>query len=115
MAASRITTNFFMRGYFLSLVRKEYLVWEQVPWLRHHDTESGLSLTIPIYLYIVCLKVVEQEATMNLDQLPYFIAIASYGSLSAASRHLNVTQQALSSYLTELEKTVDMPLFFRNS
>ena len=52
---------------------------------------------------------------MNLDQLPYFIAIASYGSLSAASRHLNVTQQALSSYLTELEKTVGMPLFFRNS
>ena len=51
---------------------------------------------------------------MNLEQLPYFIAIASYGSLSAASRHLDVSQQALSSYLTELEKSVNMPLFFRS-
>ena len=51
---------------------------------------------------------------MNLEQLPYFIAIASYGSLSAASRHLDVSQQALSSYLTELEKSFNMPLFFRS-
>ena len=48
---------------------------------------------------------------MNLDQLPYFVAIASYGSLSAASRQLGVSQPALSSYLAELEKNYGMPLF----
>ena len=51
---------------------------------------------------------------MNLDQLPYFVAIASYGSLSSASRRLDVSQQALSSYLAELERGVGMPLFFRS-
>ena len=50
---------------------------------------------------------------MNLDQLPYFVAIASYGSLSAASRQLGVSQPALSSYLAELEKSYGMPLFLR--
>ena len=51
---------------------------------------------------------------MNLDHLPYFIAIASYGSLSAASRHIDVSQQALSSYLSDLEKNFGMPFFYRN-
>ncbi|MBQ8092540.1 MAG: LysR family transcriptional regulator [Clostridia bacterium] len=51
---------------------------------------------------------------MNLEQLPYFIAIASYGSLSSAARHLDISQQGLSSYLSELEKSIGMPLFFRN-
>ncbi len=58
-------------------------------------------------------KICRLVNTMNLDQLPYFIAIASYGSLSSASRHLEVSQQALSSYLSELEKSIGMPLFFR--
>ncbi len=51
---------------------------------------------------------------MNLDQLSYFVAIASYGSLSAASRHIDVSQQALSSYLSDLERHFGMPLFYRS-
>ena len=39
---------------------------------------------------------------MNLDQLLYIIAIAAAGNLSAASRQLGVSQQALSKYLREL-------------
>ena len=51
---------------------------------------------------------------MNLDQLPYILAIASAGNLSAASRKLGVTQQALSKYLSELESEIGLELFFRN-
>ncbi len=51
---------------------------------------------------------------MNLDQLPYILAIAAEGSLSAASRQLGVTQQALSKYLNELEAETGMELFFRS-
>lgn len=51
---------------------------------------------------------------MNLDQLSYVVAIASTGSLSAASKQLGVSQPALSKYLRELEQKVGMELFFRN-
>lgn len=51
---------------------------------------------------------------MNLDQLPYIVAIASAGSLSAAAKHLDVTQQALSKYLSELEAETGLELFFRS-
>lgn len=51
---------------------------------------------------------------MNLKQLPYLIAIASSGSLSAAARELSVSQPALSKYLAELERQVGMDLFFRH-
>ncbi len=51
---------------------------------------------------------------MNLDHLPYFISIASTGSLSAASRQLGVSQPTLSAYLKNLESSLGMELFFRN-
>ena len=51
---------------------------------------------------------------MNLDQLSYFVSIASYGSLSAAARHLDVSQQALSSYLSDLERHYGMPFYYRS-
>ena len=60
------------------------------------------------------LKSCRLVIAVNLDQLSYYVAIASYGSLSSASRHLSVSQQALSSYLADLERDVGMPLFFRN-
>ena len=60
------------------------------------------------------LKSCRSVISVNLDQLSYFVAIASYGSLSSASRHLSVSQQALSSYLSDLERGIGMPLFFRN-
>ena len=50
---------------------------------------------------------------MNLDHLPYIIAIAAAGNLSAASRQLGVSQPALSKYLRELEKKTGIKLFFR--
>lgn len=79
-----------------------------------------LSYLVPPFLdnsrFLVyhMLKTYRLAIAVNLDQLPYFIAIASYGSLSAASRQLNISQQALSSYLSELARDIGMPLFFRN-
>ena len=51
---------------------------------------------------------------MNLTQLPYIIAIASTGSLSAAARQLGISQPALSKYLKNVERDVGQSLFIRN-
>lgn len=51
---------------------------------------------------------------MNIDQLPYLLAIVSEGNPSAAARHLDVSQQALSKYLNELERELGLELFFRS-
>lgn len=51
---------------------------------------------------------------MNISQLPYFIAIASTGSLSAASKKTNVSQPALSKYLDQLESEYGLAFFTRN-
>lgn len=51
---------------------------------------------------------------MNTSHLPYILAIASTGSLSAASRQLGVSQPALSKYLKKLEQETGMELFFPN-
>jgi len=48
---------------------------------------------------------------MNIEQLPYIIAIAKTGNLSAAASHLGISQPALSKYLIKLEKEVGMKLF----
>lgn len=51
---------------------------------------------------------------MNLDQLPYIIAIASAGTLSAAAQQLGISQPALSKYLKNVERDVGHSLFYRN-
>ena len=51
---------------------------------------------------------------MNLKQLPYFIAIAETGSLSAAARQAEVSQPAISGYLQDLERELGTPLFVRS-
>ena len=51
---------------------------------------------------------------MNIDQLPYLLAVASEGNPSAAARQLGVSQQAISKYLNELEREVGLELFFRS-
>lgn len=51
---------------------------------------------------------------MNTSKLPYIIAIASTGSLSAAARQLGVTQPALSKYLKNTEREIGQELFFRS-
>lgn len=50
---------------------------------------------------------------MNLKQLPYFIAIAQTGSLSAAARQAGVSQPAVSAYLQELERDLETRMFTR--
>ena len=51
---------------------------------------------------------------MNIDQLPYIIAIAETGNLSSAAKRVGVSQQALSKYLAELEAEAGLELFFRS-
>lgn len=51
---------------------------------------------------------------MNLKQLPYFIAIAETGSLSAAARRTGVSQPAVSGYLHDLERELGIALFLRS-
>ena len=50
---------------------------------------------------------------MNLKQLPYFVSIAETGSLSAAARRSGVSQPAISNYLQELERELQITLFRR--
>ena len=52
---------------------------------------------------------------MNFLNIKYFIAIAEEQSISAASRKLFVSQQALSEHLKKLEEEVGVPLFKRTS
>jgi DNA-binding transcriptional LysR family regulator len=50
---------------------------------------------------------------MNLKHLPYFIAIAESGSLSAAAERLGISQPTLSKYLAGLEDELKIELFSR--
>lgn len=51
---------------------------------------------------------------MNFNQISYFIAIVEDGSISAASRRLYISQQALSEQLKRLEKELHVTLFKRD-
>lgn len=50
---------------------------------------------------------------MNTKQLPYYIAVAETGSLSAAAERLGISQPALSKFLAEAQRKYEMPLFYR--
>ena len=50
---------------------------------------------------------------MNLDQVPYIVAIAETGSFSDAAKQLGVSQPALSKYLAKLEQELHLELFYR--
>lgn len=52
---------------------------------------------------------------MNMAQLPYIIAIATAGNLSAAAKQLGISEPALSSYLKKLEQKQGLELFFRSN
>ena len=52
---------------------------------------------------------------MELRQLRYFLAIARYGSVTAAAEHLGRTQQAVSKSLQQLEERLGVRLFDRAS
>ena len=50
---------------------------------------------------------------MNTRQLYYLVTIAESGSLSAAAQVLNISQPALSRFLSEYEDQIGYPLFLR--
>ena len=50
---------------------------------------------------------------MEIRQLERFLAVIEHGSLSAAAKHLGLTQQALSASISKLEKEINLSLFDR--
>ena len=50
---------------------------------------------------------------MNITQLKYFHAVATYRSVSLAAGHLYISQPSLSSAIKELEKEFSINLFYR--
>jgi DNA-binding transcriptional LysR family regulator len=50
---------------------------------------------------------------VELRQLERFLAVTEYGSLAAAARHLDLTQQALSASIATLESSLGVRLFNR--
>lgn len=50
---------------------------------------------------------------MELRQLKYFITVAEEGSISAASRKLNLAQPAISTSIKKLEQDLNSVLFYR--
>jgi molybdate transport repressor ModE-like protein len=50
---------------------------------------------------------------MEIRQLQRFLAIIEHGSLSAAAKQLGLTQQAVSTSISKLEKDIDLRLFDR--
>ncbi len=51
---------------------------------------------------------------MNLKEQQYVVALADYGSIVKAAEHLGITQPALSSYLKNLEGSLNVKLFERS-
>lgn len=50
---------------------------------------------------------------MDIQQLRYFVVVASYGKIQNAADALFVSRQAVSKALTQLEEELGYPLFFR--
>ena len=50
---------------------------------------------------------------MNITQLRYFHAVATYHTVSLAAEHLYISQPSLSSSIKELEKEFSLNLFYR--
>jgi DNA-binding transcriptional LysR family regulator len=51
---------------------------------------------------------------LSVRQMRYVVAMADHGSISAAARHLRVSQPTLSSSLRELESALGVTLFLRS-
>ena len=50
---------------------------------------------------------------MELRQLRYFLEVCQYGSILQASRHIFLSQQALSRAIASLEQELGLTLFLR--
>ena len=51
--------------------------------------------------------------TFTLRQLRYAVAVADFGSITDASKHLGISQPAISSAIRELENEFSLSLFIR--
>jgi LysR family transcriptional regulator, nitrogen assimilation regulatory protein len=62
------------------------------------------------------MRIQEKEyALLNLRQLSYFLALAEFGSISAAASALNMSQPSLSENIAKLEKQLEVQLALRGS
>ena len=52
---------------------------------------------------------------MDLNQIEYFITVYQTLNFTAAAGQLHISQQGLSKSIQNLEKELDLPLFFRNN
>ena len=50
---------------------------------------------------------------MNITQLKYFHAVATYHTVSLAAQHLYISQPSLSNAIKELEREFSVTLFYR--
>ena len=50
----------------------------------------------------------------TLKQLRYLVAVAEYGNVSVAARHLLISQPALSTAIAHLESSLGVPLLIRH-
>lgn len=50
---------------------------------------------------------------MTIEQLQYFLAIATYHTFSQAALELNMTQSSLSKHIIKLEQELDVKLLDR--
>lgn len=56
----------------------------------------------------------EEADFLNIKQINYFISVANHGSLSAAAREYNISVQAISKAMTNLEEEFGENLFIRS-
>ena len=54
-----------------------------------------------------------ENTTMNITQLKYFHAVATYHTVSLAAQHLYISQPSLSNAIKELEREFSVNLFYR--
>ncbi len=52
---------------------------------------------------------------MDIQEMKYFCAVASEGSLSRAAQKLHYAQSNLSTKIIQLEQEIGCPLFYRNN
>lgn len=65
--------------------------------------------------YAGCIQGRRERASMDFDQLRYFISVAQTLNFTQAAKLHYITQPAISRRITELEKELDTQLFIRSS
>lgn len=74
-----------------------------------------LLFLINIFYHPVTELIKERHRMLNLKQLETFVWIAHLGSFRKAAKHLCTTQPAISTRIANLEETLGVPLFFRDT